>query len=77
MTAKVEVGDRPEAITLGKQLVWVANRNDGTVNRIDRATPTLLSPPIGVGPEPAGIFVGRKFVWVTNANDEPSHRIDP
>ena len=36
------VGDRPEAISLGKQLVWVANRNDDTVNRIDRATPALV-----------------------------------
>ena len=40
-TAKVPVGNRPEAISLGKQLVWVANLNDNTVNRIDRATPSI------------------------------------
>ena len=76
-TAKVEVGDRPEAISLGKQLVWVANRNDGTVNRIDRASPALVGGPIGVGREPAGIFVGRRFVWVTNSGDDTVTRIDP
>ena len=57
--------------------MWVANRNDGTVNRIDRATPSLVGPPIGVGNEPAGIFVGRKFVWVTNSKDDTVNRIDP
>ena len=67
----------PEAIALGKQLVWVANRNDGTVNRIDRATPALVGAPIGVGNEPAGIFVGRRFVWVTNNGDDTVTRIDP
>ena len=41
----VDVGDRPEAISLGKQLVWVANFNDGTVNRVDRATPALVGAP--------------------------------
>ena len=76
-TAKVEVGDRPEAISLGKQLVWVANFNDDTVNRIDRATPALVGGPIGVGNEPAGIFVGRRFVWVTNSDDGTVNRIDP
>src|SRR3546814_11498148 len=38
-TASVKVGDRPEAIALGKQLLWVATRNDGTANRVDRAGP--------------------------------------
>ena len=73
----VKVGDRPEAIALGKQLLWVANRNDGTVNRVDRATPSLVGSPIGVGNEPAGIFVGRRFVWVTNSEDDTVNRIDP
>ena len=76
-TANVDVGDRPEAISLGKQLVWVANLNDGTVNRVDRATPALVGGPIGVGREPAGIFVGRRFVWVTNSKDGTVNRIDP
>ena len=58
--------------------MWVANRNDGTVNRIDRASADARSArPIGVGNEPAGIFVGRKFVWVTNSGDDTVNRIDP
>ena len=73
-TAKVPVGDRPEAISLGKQLVWVANVNDNTVNRIDRASPAIVGGPIGVGSKPTGIFVGRRFVWVTNSGDDT---VDP
>ena len=76
-TAKVPVGDRPEAISLGKQLVWVANVNDNTVNRIDRASPAIVGAPIGVGSKPSGIFVGRRFVWVANNGDDTVTRIDP
>jgi serine/threonine-protein kinase len=74
--AKVPVGDSPEGVSLGRQLVWVGNRSDGTVNRVDRASATLVGPPIGVGRSPTGIFVG-KFVWVTNNADDTVTRIDP
>ena len=55
----------------------MANVNDNTVNRIDRASPAIVGSPIGVGSKPTGIFVGRRFVWVTNNDDDTVTRIDP
>jgi DNA-binding beta-propeller fold protein YncE len=75
-TARVPVGDSPEGIALGPQVVWVANRLSGTVERIDRATPSVLGAPIGVGRTPTGISVGSEFVWVTNNGDDTVSKID-
>ena len=36
ITAQYSVGHSPDAVTAGGGSVWVANRLDGTVSRIDR-----------------------------------------
>jgi DNA-binding beta-propeller fold protein YncE len=72
----IKVGAGPEGISLGKQLVWVANGDSDTVTRIDRASGTVLNPPIGVGNKPIGIFVGPTAVWVANSFSQTVSRID-
>jgi serine/threonine-protein kinase len=75
--AKVPVGDAPEGLSLGKQLVWVANQGSDSISRIDRGSATTVGAPIGVGGRPIGVFVGAKTVWVTNNDDGTVTRIDP
>jgi serine/threonine-protein kinase len=72
----IKVGKGPEGISLGKQLVWVANGDSDTTSRIDRASSTVLNPPIGVGNKPIGIFVGKTAVWVANSFSRTVSRID-
>ena len=71
-TATVQVGQGAEGVSLGQQLVWVANTQDDTVSRVDRAAAQTVGDPIGVGDAPTGIFVGSK-VWVTNFGDGRCH----
>jgi YVTN family beta-propeller protein len=71
----VDVGNAPAAIAAGAGSVWVANRDDGTVTRIDPAT--LLATTIPVGHGPATLAVNAAGVWVANAGDGALVRIDP
>src|ERR1700722_18548772 len=48
----IAVGHDPEALAAGFGDVWVANRGDGTVTRIDAASGRVVGAPIRVGPEP-------------------------
>ena len=75
--AKVPVGEGPEGISLGKQLVWVANQFSDSVTLIDRASATTVGSPVGVGARPIGIFVAENTVWVANRDDGTVTRIDP
>src|SRR5262249_25053640 len=74
-TATVPVGKSAQAISLGPQLVWVANSGEDTVQRVDRAAAQRVGDPIGVGDDPIGIFVGSK-VWVTSFRDGTLSKID-
>jgi serine/threonine protein kinase/DNA-binding beta-propeller fold protein YncE len=75
-TSNIKVGSEPEGISLGKQLVWVSNGGDDTQSRIDRASTTVLNPPIGVGNKPIGVFVGPTAVWVANSLTPSVSRLD-
>ena len=51
------------AVAFGASAVWVANRADRTVSRIDPATNEVVGT-IEVENAPAGIAVSDGFVWV-------------
>jgi YVTN family beta-propeller protein len=51
-------------IAVGEGAVWVLNRLDATVTRIDEETGEVLAT-IHVGNEPQHITAGEGFVWVT------------
>jgi streptogramin lyase len=58
--------------------VWVANAEDGTVDRLDPATGTLRGQPIGIGGDDlSGIAVGFGSVWIADGNAGTITKIDP
>ncbi len=70
----VGVGNAPSAITAGAGSLWVTNRSDGTVTRID---PTTLVPrTIPVGHGPAAVAVNAAGAWIANAGDNTLVRVD-
>jgi YVTN family beta-propeller protein len=71
--ASVDVGNDPSAIAAGAGSIWVTNRADGTVTRIDPATLVTTTIPVGHGP--AGVAVG-DGVWIANAADDAVVRVD-
>lgn len=71
---EVVVGNDPSAIAAGAGSVWVTNRSDGTVTRIDPST--LLTTTIPVGHGPTAIAVDSAGAWVANAGTDEIVRID-
>jgi YVTN family beta-propeller protein len=76
---QVTVGTDPSAIALGFGSIWVANRGDGTVSRIQAGgvgRPARVQT-IAVGERPVDIAAGEGAVWVANAGSGTVSRIDP
>ena len=73
----VTVGAGPEGLSLGEQLLWVANGDSDSVSRHrSRCGDTVLEPQIPVQNKPIGVFVGKDTVWVTNSFSGTVSRID-
>jgi YVTN family beta-propeller protein len=60
---RINVGHPPTAIAVGADSVWVANRADGTVSRIDPRR-NAVEKTIRVGAEPIDLVAGLGAVWV-------------
>ena len=60
----IPVGDGPEAVVVGADAVWVANRLDGTVSRIDPQTNEVVET-IEVGNAPSGLAFADGRLWLT------------
>jgi DNA-binding SARP family transcriptional activator/streptogramin lyase len=76
----VGVGRGPRAIAVGLGSVWVANGEDGTVDRLDPATGDIQgqSHPIGIGGDDlSDLAIGSHAVWVADGNAGTVTRIDP
>ena len=58
------MGDGPEDVVVGAGAVWVANRLDGTVSRIDPETNEVVKT-IEVGNAPSGLAFADGRVWLT------------
>jgi YVTN family beta-propeller protein len=63
-SAVVPVGRAPADIAYGEGSVWVANRGDGTISKIDPARHRVTMT-IHLGYRPAGLAVGAGAVWAT------------
>ena len=69
------MGNGPSGVAVGAGAVWAANRNDGTVSRIDPDTEVTET---RAGRARAARHRGRPDgVWVANAGDGTVMRIDP
>jgi YVTN family beta-propeller protein len=60
----IPVGDGPEAVVVGAGAVWVANRLDGSVSRIDPQTNEVVET-IEVGNAPSGLAFADGQLWLT------------
>jgi YVTN family beta-propeller protein len=80
--AAVAVGPDPSAVIAGGGLVWVANRQDGTVsvvdpdtNRVQVTIPASGSGPVGQGGP--GLAFASGSLWVANAAQRQVVRVEP
>ncbi len=69
------VGLSPDGLAYGAGSLWVANRIDGTVSRIDPGTHGVLQT-IAVGTLPHEVAVTGNDVWVVNFGDGTVSRIN-
>ncbi|MGH2966891.1 MAG: protein kinase domain-containing protein [Solirubrobacterales bacterium] len=73
---EIPVGADPTDIDFDQYGVWVVNRDDGTVSRIDPET-NAVNATVKVGPGPTAIATGAGAVWVTSTVDRSVLKIDP
>ena len=71
----IRVGDQPLGLAAGDGSIWVANREDDTVMRIDPSTNRVVKT-IRVGDRPLYLKVAEQAVWVPNSGDGTVSRID-
>ena len=76
ITGFAPVGERPIAVAVGAGAVWVANADDGTVDRLDPKTGRIVRT-IGIGADINDVATGFDSVWVADGNDGTVTRIDP
>jgi YVTN family beta-propeller protein len=63
-TTTIRVGHGPMALALGSGAVWVANKDDGTISRIDAGSNDVVRT-IEIGNAPAGLTFADGHVWVS------------
>jgi YVTN family beta-propeller protein len=73
---RIPVGGFPLGLAVGFGSVWVAQKEDGTVRRIDPNTGRTRQV-IAVGHQPNSVAVGQRTILVTNECDGTVSRIDP
>ena len=71
----IPFGDEPSAIAAGAGAVWVADKMDDRVARID-PTKGDVEAQIPVGEHPTGVAVGAGRVWVANSRGGTVSEID-
>jgi YVTN family beta-propeller protein len=74
LVATIRAGRGPGAIAIGEGSIWVVNRSDGSVSRIDPVTNGTATIKVG---RPAGVTVAGGFAWVSSKLDKTVQRIDP
>jgi YVTN family beta-propeller protein len=74
LVAQVPLGSPADGIAAGAGSVWVSNRLDGTVSRIDPETYDVRT--IDVGGRPAGLAFDAGSLWVANSDLRAVAQID-
>jgi YVTN family beta-propeller protein len=72
---EIDVGDFPVGLVAAGGSVWVANRDGGTVSRVDATTLEVVDT-IDVGTFPTHIDAAGGSVWVSNQPDGTVSQID-
>ena len=76
VVGSVPVGARPVGIAAGSGALWVANSEDGTVQRIDPGTRAVVKT-IGIGAPATDVAATARWVWIGNGSEGTLSRIDP
>ena len=74
IVGQIRVGGRPVGPAVGEAAVWVGNRDDNTLLRIDPRSLDVVET-IGLGVTPTDVEVGAGGVWVLS--DSALLRVDP
>jgi hypothetical protein len=79
LTQTTRVGERPAGLFVDRSTVWVANRGDGTLARVDSVTGRVrvLEPLGGLEAAPVGVTVHRGFVFATDELSGTMLPVDP
>src|SRR5919204_1569848 len=72
----IAVGSSPMSLVVGAGAIWVANKGDGSVSRIDPASDRVVAS-IQVGGQPWGLAFDGASIWVGNYERGSVARIDP
>jgi YVTN family beta-propeller protein len=75
VTAAIPVGTNPLGLAYGAGSLWVTNRSDNSVWRLDPRTKSVIQR-IEVGLSPEAVAVSRTDVWVANFGDGTVSRIN-
>ena len=75
ISAEYAVGRAPGAIAAGAGSLWVANRLDGTVSRIDRGRDEVVTIPVGGAP--SAVAFGAGSLWVADGDARSVAQVDP
>jgi streptogramin lyase len=67
----------PYALAYYEDSVWVTNRKDGTVWRLDPETGRRMGKPIDVGEDPVSMAKLGDDLWVVGTNSRTLTRIGP
>ena len=71
------MGEQPGAVALGLDYVWIANRGDGTVVRLDPESAETVGQPLSVGSDAADVAVGPDTAWVADFGDSTVTELRP
>jgi YVTN family beta-propeller protein len=74
VVAEVPIGGRPAGPAVGEGSVWVGNRDEKTLLRIDARSREIVRR-IGLGVEPTDVEVGAGSIWILS--DGALLRVDP
>ncbi len=73
---RIEVGARPEDVTVDPNYVWVSNEGDGTVMRVDPRRNEVTGT-IEVGSDAGAVATGKGAVFALSSGDGTVTKIDP
>jgi YVTN family beta-propeller protein len=74
VAASIPVGDDSAGVAYGEGALWVADRGEGRVRKIDPASRTVVQT-LDVGASPEAVTVWAGAVWVANFADDTVSRI--
>ena len=72
----VRTGRSPDGLTVDGNFVWVVNRDDESVAKVDARSGEVIAT-VAVGKKPQKVTAGGGAIWVTNMGDGTVTRIDP